>query len=288
MNYTSNCPICLSSALKTVYRFNDFSVLKCRTCRSSWRSNMYDQNQIIQIYCDEAYQKHPYFSYEKDEIENLMKERFKSYSRALDYLESVIGLGRLLDVGCGSGAFLSIAKRRGWSVDGIEIAPGLSKISERNTNSEIVNCSFEEANMSQNHYDVVSFWDIIEHLVDPISALDKARTLLRPGGIVLLCTPNEQSLLARAGWILYELTGSYYNYPALALHPSAHTYFFSKSCLKRLLEESKFRVIRCYSQEAFFDHSPLAGRTHKLVIGLIEKVARIFDHCYELVIFAES
>lgn len=285
-DYFNMCPICSNSELKLVYNFNDFCIMKCKLCGNSWRTNMYNWDNIARIYSSENYEKHPYFSYDEQLIESLSKRRFRNYNYALAHVESVIGRGKLLDVGCGAGAFLSIARKRGWDVHGIDVSPGLCRICERKK-FHVMNSFFEEANLPENYYDLVTFWDIIEHVVDPVSCIEKARAVLASGGIAIYCTPNEQSLLARTGLALYNLTFSYYSYPAFALHPYNHTYFFSKTGFVKLIEKCNMKVIRCYSQEAFFEHSPLAGTIQKRAIALIEKIARLFDSCYELVVLAK-
>jgi 2-polyprenyl-3-methyl-5-hydroxy-6-metoxy-1,4-benzoquinol methylase len=288
IDYFSNCPICGRAELQLVYDFREFSVMKCKQCDNSWRTNMYNRDEIVQIYSNAEYERHPYFSYDLSDVLTLEKTRFKNYDRALVHIESVIGVGTLLDVGCGSGAFLSVANGRGWNVHGIELSPGLCKACESNTNANVINGSFEEVSLPNGCYDLITFWDIIEHVRDPAFCIEKAKALLRPGGLLLFCTPNEDSLLARVGWTLYRLTRSSYRYPALALHPPAHTYFFSKRSFRKLLEQRNMTVIRCTSQEAFFEHSPLANRIQKLAVALIEKIGAPFDACYEMVILARS
>jgi 2-polyprenyl-3-methyl-5-hydroxy-6-metoxy-1,4-benzoquinol methylase len=282
----SNCPICNSSRLKLAYDFDDFSVIKCRSCANSWRSNMYDSDKIIELYCSDEYESHPYFSYDIDAVKTLSKKRFQNYRKALNYLESIHGVGKLLDVACGSGAFISIAQSRGWSVDGVEISPALCNACKSNSGISVVNATFEEASLPYNYYDVITFWDIIEHVTDPIFCIEKARSLLKPGGLILFCTPDEDSLLARIGWLLYKFSGASYSYPALALHPTYHTYFFSRSGFTKILEKQGFLVTSSYSQEAYFDHSPLASSVQKKAIALIEKIASYFDSSYEFVIMA--
>ncbi|MDZ8055090.1 MAG: methyltransferase domain-containing protein [Aulosira sp. ZfuCHP01] len=248
---------------------------------------MYDQEKISSIYRSDEYAKDPFFLYEKNHVENLTKKRYKNFHRGLVNIESKTGVGKLLDVGCGSGAFLSIAQERGWHVDGIELSSSLAQICEQNVNITVTNTSFEEANLPTNYYDAITFWDIIEHVIDPVFCMKKAKTLLKSGGVMLFCTPNEDSLLAGVAWTLYKLSSSYYSYPALALHPDYHTYFFSRQGLIKTLLEINMKPIKSYSQEAFFEHSPLASEIQKRVIALIEKVGSIFDYSYELVILAE-
>jgi 2-polyprenyl-3-methyl-5-hydroxy-6-metoxy-1,4-benzoquinol methylase len=248
---------------------------------------MYDQDKISSIYCSKEYEKHPFFSYEQNHVESLTKKRYQNFQRGLVNIESKTGVGRLLDVGCGSGAFLSIAKGRGWDVDGIELSPALCQACEDNVNISVTNSSFEEADLPTHYYDAITFWDIIEHVIDPVFCIEKATTLLKPGGVMLFCTPNEDSLLARVAWALYQFTGSYYSYPALALHPDYHTYFFSRRGFIETISKQNIKPIKSYSQEAFFEHSPLASEIQKVVIASIEKVGSMFDSAYEFVVLAQ-
>lgn len=284
-DYSSNCPICRSSLLQRVYEFSDFSVLRCGACDNSWRSNMYDEEKIRDIYGGLEYETNPYFSYDLQQVATLATPRMKNYQRALDYLESVTPARRLLDIGCGSGSFLALAQQRGWEPHGIEMSPGLSAACERNIGIRVASGRFEEVQLPANYFDVITMWDVIEHVIDPGFCVRKVNDLLRPGGIALFCTPDEESILARAGLALYK---SRYRYPALALHPPYHTYFFSRQGFIKLLRDNGLVVTHCYSQEAFFEHSQLASRAQKAGIGLIEKLGKVIDSCYEVVAFGRS
>lgn len=287
INYSKKCPICLNNQLKKVYQFDGFCVMKCHQCFNSWRTNMYDWSDIENIYCNNDYEKHPYFSYDQQDIATLSNERFKNKNNALARVEKMIGVGKLLDVGCGAGSFLSIAKSRGWEVTGVELSPGLSRIC-KSRKYDVINSSFEDAKLPEHSFDLLTFWDVIEHVIDPIFCVKKAKKLLSPGGVAIFCTPNEDSLLSKIGLILYLGSASYYSYPALALHPDNHTFFFSKRGFEKLIEKSEMKWMQCYSQMAFFDHSTLANRAQKHIIAAIERAAKLFDSCYEMVVFAKA
>ena len=277
------CPICNYDRITPVYNFSDFSVLKCLNCGVSWRSNMYTKETIREMYCKESYDAHPFFAYNNEHF--LESERHKNFERSLTLIESLVPKGRLLDVACGSGTFLRVAEQRGWQGTGIELSPALCQQCASNVQSEIINSSFEDAKL-RDTYDAITFWDIIEHVLDPCSCVAKAASLLRPGGIVLFCTPNEQSLLAKTAKLLYKLSFSRYDYPALALHPRYHTFFFAQQAFGNLLRNYQLQVVHTFSQKAFFEHSPLANGMQKMAIGLIENFASIFDACYEFVVVA--
>lgn len=287
-DYSSKCPICSDPTPRRVYEFSDFAVLRCRSCDNSWRSNMYSEEKIRDIYCGIEYESNPYFSYDVQQVGTLATPRVKNYQRALDYLESVSGPGRLLDIGCGAGSFLALAQKRGWEPHGVEMSPGLSAACERNLGIGVITGRFEDVKLPAGRFDVITMWDVIEHVIDPGFCIGKVKELLRPGGLAVFCTPDEESILARTGLALYRLTGSRYRYPAFALHPPYHTYFFSRKGFISLLNGSGLTVTNCYSQEAFFEHSHLAGGLQKTGIGLIEKIGSVVDSCYELVAFARS
>lgn len=285
MTNNGNCPVCREGKTKHVYDFQEFSVLNCKGCGSSWRSNMYTKDNIVQMYCHEDYENHPFFAYNNESFE--LSERHMNFERALNCIELSVGRARLLDVACGSGTFLKLAQKRGWQVSGVELSSALCKLCEQNVSGEIINSSFEDAPLQEGSFDAITFWDIIEHVLDPSACIMKARALLKPGGIMLFCTPDESSLLARTGWLLYKLSGSYYSYPALALHPRYHTFFFARKSFASLLEKNNMTVVQTYSQKAFFQHSPLANGLQKSAIAVIEGVAGAFDAAYEFVVLAK-
>lgn len=278
------CPICSANSAKTVIKFDCFSVMKCPTCQSSWRSNMYDHDTIRRMYGSEDYAKDPFFAHVDSSLEESPNQRLIHYDKALAYVESQGPVGKLLDVGCGTGAFLSVAKRRGWSVAGIDLSPALCEMC-RSKGFDVSNVFFEEADLPEKSYNLITFWDTIEHVLDPNSCIEKARSLLAPGGILVFCTPNEESLLARIGIFLAKYTPYYY--PALALHPPNHTHFFGWRSFAALLAKSNLQVIKCCSQRAFFEHSSLASRTQKMAIDFVERIAGAFDTCYDMVVFAK-
>jgi len=282
------CPICGTGNLRRVYRFQKFDVLKCRSCDGSWRSNMYSTGDITAMYTGDEYSQNPYFSYNVEEFKEAARGRYANYIGALSAIASRVKAGTLLDVGCGSGAFLNLAQQRGWDVSGIELSPELSEVSRRIVKGDVINAAFESVTLPDESYDVVTMWDIIEHVLDPVFCLKKVERLLKPGGMALFCTPDENSLLARAGLLLYRLSGGALSYPAMALHPTYHTYFFSRTGFTALVAKSGMDVVGCYSQEAFFEHSQLPSAVAKWGIWAIEKVSALADRRYEIVCLAQK
>jgi SAM-dependent methyltransferase len=287
--HLEGCLVCGADAVAVHYRFDDFAMLRCRACEAGWRSNMYTPEDIVEMYCEEDYENHPFFSYDGSDETLERTPRFRRFQRALDVIEAETGAGRLLDVGCGAGTFMSVAQRRGWDVHGVEISAALSELAEQATGQgRVTTAAFEDIEAPEVLYDAVTMWDVIEHVLDPVAFVDKARSLLRPGGVLVACTPDEDSLLASTARVLYRATRGRYSYPALALHPRYHTFFFSRRSLSRLFERAGMDVVATYSQEAFASHSDLASGAQKTAIAAVERIGRLRDSCYECVVFARS
>jgi SAM-dependent methyltransferase len=289
LDYLNRCPVCDGTRLQRGYDLGEFEVLRCAACQTAWRSNMYTPEQVAAMYEDEPYEEHPFFGYDSDAESLRTVPRYRRFEQALDVLEREVGVGRLLDVGCGAGTFMAIAASHGWDVYGVEMNQALVDEAERAVGAGRLTCgAFEALDPAEHSYDVITMWDVIEHVLDPDAFIARAQSMLRPGGVMVLCTPDEESLLANTGKAIHRISGGRWSYPALALHPRYHTFFFSGTSLENLFVSRDMTVVESYSQAAFAAHSPLASRAQKTVISVIERVGALRDARYERVIFAKT
>jgi len=131
---------------------------------------------------------------------------------------------RLLDVGCSSGAFLGTATAAGLEVDGVEPSPEAAETARR-AGYKVFGGTLEEARYPDAAFDAVTLIELVEHLREPRALLAECRRVLRPGGVVLVTTPNAASWTARAlgaHWEVFSLRGmgghvSFFNPGSLAL-----------------------------------------------------------------------
>jgi len=148
------------------------------------------------------------------------------------FLERFRSQGRILDVGCGLGFFLRALDANRWDRNGIEPMPvpfreaSAALGSDRITNSEL-----RAARLPSATFDVVSFWDSLEHLPDPRAELQEAHRLLRPGGLALIGLPNFGSYQAR-----------HFGEDWYGLSLPHHLCHYTRATLTRLLESCGFRV----------------------------------------------
>lgn len=103
------------------------------------------------------------------------------------------GGGRLLDVGCGNGGFLMLARQAGWQVEGLDFDPGAVQAA-RSRGLQVHHGGIELLEERRACYDVITLCHVIEHVHDPVATLRRLHALLKPGGILWLDTPNLASL----------------------------------------------------------------------------------------------
>ena len=159
--------------------------------------------------------------------------RSKNFARILSFLEKIRPeKGLLLDVGAATGILLDLARSRGWEPDGIEPSAWAVKFARERYSISLQEDFFEKANLSENNYPVVTMVDFIEHIPYPLEAAVKACSILSPGGILCLVTPDINSITAKiAGKKWWHFR-------------PAHLGFFSRKSLETLLQRSGLRAIK--------------------------------------------
>lgn len=185
-----------------------------------------------------------YYSSWKDQE----RRRTRIWRRRIERLQMPTGRpGLLLDVGCGTGTFLQVARGRGWEVVGTELsrhgADTAAKDGFRVHTGEVW-----EAHLPSDMFDVVSCWHVIEHVTDPRRFLTECYRVMRPGGTLVLATPNLDDRIFRAAYLLVRGRRVRLFEPG---ERELHLFFFSASTLERLAREVGFeRVVLGFDRGA--------------------------------------
>ena len=171
---------------------NNHTLMRCTSCGLIFVHPMPEETSAIY---NEKYfsggEKYGYVDYDRDK--EPMRHAFELY---LEYMEDALGRkGKLLDVGCATGYFMDIAKKRGWEVGGVEISEHAAK-EGRARGLAIHTGILEDVDLPERSFDAVTFLDVIEHLRNPEQAMLKAKRLLKEGGIIVVSTPDAGSLWA--------------------------------------------------------------------------------------------
>ncbi len=104
---------------------------------------------------------------------------------------------RVLDIGCAGGAFLAAAREMGFAVTGVEPAHWMAAHGRENYQLDIRDGILEPGSFEAHSFDVITLWDVIEHLPQPLETLQIVRSLLKPGGVLLVNYPDIGTLAAR-------------------------------------------------------------------------------------------
>jgi 2-polyprenyl-3-methyl-5-hydroxy-6-metoxy-1,4-benzoquinol methylase len=163
------------------------------------------------------------------------------YSQHLTHLATFTRGRRLLDVGCATGHFVRVACDKGWDAYGADTSIGSVEYGQTKLGLQdrLYGGWLADANFPKNSFDVLSLYSVIEHVPDPARFLMEMGEYLRPGGILVLKTPSQDSLLTMLHWTVYRLTG---NTVSLDLYNREHIYRFSPRTLSALLRRTGFEV----------------------------------------------
>jgi SAM-dependent methyltransferase len=158
--------------------------------------------------------------------------------------------GLALDVGASFGWFLQAAPP-GWQVRGLEPAAEVAALA-RAAGLDVRPGGIEALATDPQQYDLITFWNVFEHLSDPQGALAVVREHLRPGGLLALAVPNRQGLLNRLAYLAYFLSRGRITGPLHTLfqveNPAPHRFHYTAGDLQRLLAAAGFAVLAVVGQ----------------------------------------
>jgi len=206
-----------SSSKKIFYE----QVLKCKECGLIYISPRPKSDLIVGGYTQAI--DNDYVSQEKG--------RFVTFSQAVKQLKKLVPKGNLLDIGAASGIFVKVACDAGYNACGVEPSKWLSQYGREKYGVNIYQGIMEGAKFAENSFDIITMWDVLEHVPDPMSVLREAKRIIKPGGYLFINYPRIDDPLAkvfkRSWWFLL----------------SVHLYYFTPKTLKAYLSKNGFEIL---------------------------------------------
>src|SRR5271170_6122207 len=224
----AGCPICGSSQISLLLRAPDrfhlrkdiYSLVSCSSCRGVWLSSPPKRAEMGLHYSED------YHNAIVAAGEGSAASRWRDQVKLISQHKPG---GAILDIGCSSGGFLSTMKSKNWQLFGIEMEESTAQRARANTGAEVFVGDAVDAPFLPGSFDVITTFDVLEHVYNPAQFLTKVLEWLKPGGIYYAMMPNIGSWEARvfrSHWYGLELP--------------RHTFHFSPKSLRYLMNEIGF------------------------------------------------
>lgn len=202
--------------------YKEARLLKCQTCGFVFSQRNPTEKELSDYYAKYSYSDNYYLS-------PLTSLR---YERLLDEFALYKKNNRILDIGCGNGQFLEVAKKKGWEIWGTEYSKE-AVLQAQKKGLNVLHGRLDEVLDDLPKFDVITSFEVIEHIINPESEIDLMKNILGPGGVVYITTPNFNSVLRYLLKQRYDVI----TYPE-------HLSYFTRKTLNYLMKEKGFDVKR--------------------------------------------
>lgn len=225
------CPLCSSEIKKTILTTDGMDVVQCSDCDFIYLKDIPDESILYESYHEWTgfYQNDYSESGQEDSLKALWHINKQRIQKIKDFKTS----GDLLDIGCGSGAFMLTALEHGFNPFGIDVS---NKAIEFISNELKLRASTDTVFELDQQFDVITFWHVLEHFLDPVEELIKIHKKLKQDGMVFGEVPNWNS-------IKFQLSGKKWEG---GNHPLYHRSFFTPKTLEEAFKKagfSKFKIL---------------------------------------------
>ena len=221
---TIDCPVCGCREFEPLFEKSGESFVQCRQCALVLINPRPVYEQILAGY-DADYSR----SY-TDKADKKMHRARKRVARVISY--AGITHGQWLDVGCSAGFVLAAARDAGFEVTGTDVEVAALAYARDTLDIDSVFCGpVEEQNLPAGAFDIVSLFDVIEHVRDLNALMSSLKSLLAPNGLIEIRTPDV------GHWRVPRQLANWQE-----IKPSEHLYYFSKQTLARLCEAHGFVI----------------------------------------------
>jgi 2-polyprenyl-3-methyl-5-hydroxy-6-metoxy-1,4-benzoquinol methylase len=253
------CNLCQATLTHPFAQRDGMLVVQCANCGLVYVNPRRDAESIYQHYNNGQSSRIQYY------LDVEVADQ-RTFSEILDLAQRLVpGRGALLDIGPNIGTCLLLARERGWQAYGVEINAEAARYCREQRGLNVISGVLNADTYPENSFDIVLMGDVIEHLRDPLELMRLVQHILKPGGAVIISTPNI------AGW-----AGR-----LLQIKPEEHLYYFAPATMEMLLSKVGLEVVGVKYLDRYHN---LTAMTHSTTFGgLLQKLAPLFNLTHRLV-----
>ncbi len=289
MKTQRTCDLCGSPAHSLKYRFRDLDVVTCGECGLVFILLHDTELDPQEVYSPDYFSdRGEYFlNVSEKDVGEVTGGHMDSFRQGLELLKRYKSGGTLLDLGCAVGVFLAMAERGGWEVTGVDISEYAVSQARKRCRGEVIAGDLASLRFPDASFDVITMWDVVEHFKSPSDMIREAHRILKDDGIILMDTPNEESLIRKMAFKIYRLLGGRIAYPAKKLYHLYHLFYFSEQTLTSLLDKCGFEAIEVI-------HKPIplekgrGTRLERTVVSAVAALEKPLGMDYEILVLARK
>lgn len=268
------CRVCKSHRSRKLLQIDRNSFRVCDDCTHVFLDITYDDDSIKKLYENYGNERaHNYFQGVDSETKINIDEFLR---RCRDYCRTGSSPLRLMDVGCGTGDLLKGAKQLGFSIEGIEICEPLARVTADQVGCPVYKDGLSRIPYDREHFDVVTLYDVIEHLHEPLRDLKIVYDILKPGGILFILCPNEGALIRKLSRLVFALSFSKYTTPLSVLYYQDHLSYFTRKSLLTFIRLLKLEVVCLETRNQELSRLDLS-QAQKSLLRILFFISRYFS-----------
>jgi len=218
-----SCPACQENNCQKMFTKQGGQYVKCKSCNMVYLNPVFTDEALTQYYTNNQVEQGVVVLDDAPFYANL-------YNKGLTNVENITSVGNILDIGCSTGIFLDIAKGKGWKTYGLELNKIEFSVS-KGKGHKVQNELLENA-LFDKKFNVISLWDVFEHIKDGDSTLKIMKDLLTDSGVILLQIPSSDALVAK---IMQEKCNMF--------DGLEHVNLFGVNSLKILLKNNNLQIL---------------------------------------------
>ncbi len=264
------CSVCGSEQYNLLYNVKGFDTVQCKKCEFVFVNPRVGNNDLYKMYSDNYFtNQNEGYGYQNYELTSHL--RSKTFQKWIEGIEPYLskGKGLILDIGCASGTFLELMREKGWDVEAIELDKQMVE-KLKGKNIKVFEKPFEEFT-SDKKYQLITMFDVLEHIPDLKTTFEKLHELLDKDGIVVLITPDFSSTQRKVfgkKWFQYK--------------PQEHIQYFTPATLAKAIEPYGLTLVHTSPSGQYADTGFLFDRLNRYNFKFLKTMATAFVNVFRL------